>query len=59
MKMKKELKALHWIDGKMIGYLWKEYKDTVSVINFDGIKCTPRITRRCLKSNIKEFQGVS
>lgn len=56
--MKTEMKALHWTDGKMIGYLWKEYKDTVSVINFEGIKCKPRITRRCLKSNIKEFQGV-
>lgn len=56
--MKTELKTLHWTDGKMIGYLWKEYKDTVSVINFEGVKCKPRITRRCLKSNIKEFQGV-
>lgn len=54
--MKTELKSLHWTDGRMIGYLWKEYKDTVSVINFEGIKCKPRITRRCLKSNIKEYQ---
>lgn len=56
--MKNELKALHWTDGNMIGFLWKEYNYTVSVVNFEGIKCTPRITRRCLKSNIKEYQEV-
>lgn len=48
--------ALHLKENnKFIGYLHKEYKDTVSVINFKWIKCKPIISRGWRKANIKEY----
>lgn len=50
------LKPVYLKEGKLIGYLWKEYKETVSVINFVGIKSKPVISRGWRKSNLDGFE---
>ncbi|MCK5615732.1 hypothetical protein KAR91_78440 [Candidatus Pacearchaeota archaeon] len=52
------MKAIHSInDGKFLGWLHKEYKNTVSLINFEGIKSKPKVSRGWRKASLKEYQN--
>ena len=52
------MKSIHCKDtGKMIGWLHREYKETISVINFVGIKSKGVVTRGWRKSNLTEYSN--